>query len=332
MVERETVLPRGFGFLTFSDRCGMENAIREMHGREFDDCVILVNKAVPKPGDDSRDEYGGGNSSAPHGGYRGSEKSEHVDECFKCGRLGHRARDCPSIGGDRGGDPPFSSRSRYRDNEWHLGDRDRFASDKYPPARDPYGASGSDKSPNMNASDECTDSEKFVFLMHEFKELLALHVSTLSRSQTPRATSVHSASKSYWIVDSNVVDHMTDNKSILSDLTASKQSPIQIANGSTCSTKVELGTNKVIDTVYKDKGLYRMEGSPQRLAYLSTVSTKEVHCQLGHPSLPLLKKIRSEFQSISELVCKFCTQGKHVRAPHPADSRSDEFSARRHSN
>ncbi|KAL9258896.1 hypothetical protein AKJ16_DCAP00669 [Drosera capensis] len=48
-------------------------------------------------------------------------------------------------------------------------------------------------------------------------------------------------------------------------------------------------------SAYKDKCLYRMEGSPQRMAYLTTVSAKEVHCQLGHPSLPVLKKIRPEF-------------------------------------
>ncbi|KAL9264148.1 Glycine-rich RNA-binding protein RZ1C-like protein [Drosera capensis] len=168
MVERETGRPRGFGFLTFSDHRGMEDAIREMHGREFGDRVISVNKAVPKPGDDSRDDYGGGNFSAPRGGYRGSERSERVDECFKCGRLGHWARDCPSAGGGRGGGPPFSSRLRYEDNGGRFGDRDRyvddrydggrygerdlfdsrdkyagrdrFASDRYPPAGDRYGA------------------------------------------------------------------------------------------------------------------------------------------------------------------------------------------------
>jgi hypothetical protein len=68
----------------------------------------------------------------------------------------------------------------------------------------------------------------------------------------------------------------------------------------------ELGTNRLIGTAYKDKGLYCMESSPQRVAYLSTSSAKEVHYQLGHPSLQVLKKIRPEFHSISELVCESC--------------------------
>ena len=79
----------------------------------------------------------------------------------------------------------------------------------------------------------------------------------------------------------------------------------------------ELRTNRLIGTAYKDKGLYYMESSPQRVAYLSTSSTTEVHSQLGHPSLQVLKKIRPEFQSISELVCESCIQGKHIRASHP---------------
>jgi hypothetical protein len=73
----------------------------------------------------------------------------------------------------------------------------------------------------------------------------------------------------------------------------------------------------LIGTAYKDRGLYYMESSPQQATYLSTVSAKEVYSQLGHPSLRVLKKIRPEFQSVSELVCESCIQGKHARASHP---------------
>jgi hypothetical protein len=51
----------------------------------------------------------------------------------------------------------------------------------------------------------------------------------------------------------------------------------------------------LIDTAYKDKGLYCMKSSPQRVTYLSASSTKEVHYQLRHPFLQVLKKIRPEF-------------------------------------
>jgi hypothetical protein len=53
------------------------------------------------------------------------------------------------------------------------------------------------------------------------------------------------------------------------------------------------------------------------VTYLSTISDKEVHSQLGNPSLQVLKKIRPEFQSVSGLVCESCIQGKHARASHP---------------
>ncbi|KAL9253582.1 Glycine-rich RNA-binding protein 7-like protein [Drosera capensis] len=99
---------------------------------------------------------------------------------------------CREAGGGRGGDPPLSSRSRYRDNVSHFGDHDRFVSDRYPPAGDRYDVPRRDRSQNVNASDDRTDSEKLTFLMHEFKPLLASHVSTLSRPQTPRATSAYS--------------------------------------------------------------------------------------------------------------------------------------------
>ena len=73
-----------------------------------------------------------------------------------------------------------------------------------------------------------------------------------------------------------------------------------------------LDTNKVIGTAYEDRGLYRLETSPRRTALLSTASAQEVHCQLGHPSLQVLKKLRPEFQSVSELVCESCIQGKSI--------------------
>jgi hypothetical protein len=62
----------------------------------------------------------------------------------------------------------------------------------------------------------------------------------------------------------------------------------------------------LISTIYKDKGLYYMESSPLGVVYLSTCGAMEVHYQLGHPSLQVLKKIHLEFQYILELVCKSC--------------------------
>ncbi|KAL6977178.1 hypothetical protein U1Q18_025974 [Sarracenia purpurea var. burkii] len=136
MVERDTGRPRGFGFLTFADRRGMDEAIREMHGREFGDRAISVNKAEPKMGgEDPGHGYSRGYSSGGRGSYGGGERrSVGQDDCFKCGRPGHWARDCPSAGGGRGGGG-FSSRTRFAGppgrGDRFGGDRDRYIDDRY---------------------------------------------------------------------------------------------------------------------------------------------------------------------------------------------------------
>ncbi|XWS66224.1 hypothetical protein CRYUN_Cryun05aG0181300 [Craigia yunnanensis] len=182
MLERDTGRPRGFGFITFADRRSMDEAIREMHGREFGERIISVNKAQPKMGEDHDHGYRGAYSSSGRGGYAGGDRPVAQDECFKCGRFGHWARDCPSAGGGRGGSGGmFSSRSRYggaddrgdrfkerdryvddrydggrygdRDRfdnkDDRFGSRDRYVGDRYPPSGDRFGDryGGSDRFP-----------------------------------------------------------------------------------------------------------------------------------------------------------------------------------------
>ncbi|GAB4856606.1 hypothetical protein Ancab_014522 [Ancistrocladus abbreviatus] len=166
MSDRDTGRPRGFGFITFADRRAMEDAIRDMHGREMDGRVISVNRAEPKLGAEdpdyghSRDHISGGRDS-----FRGGRVADQSDECFKCGRSGHWARDCPSsIGsgkyssksafgrggfhGDRVGGDRYDDRfdgGRYGDRD-HLNSKERYGShytssrESYPPVSDRFGS------------------------------------------------------------------------------------------------------------------------------------------------------------------------------------------------
>ncbi|KAL1226393.1 Glycine-rich RNA-binding protein RZ1B [Cardamine amara subsp. amara] len=150
MVGKDTGRPRGFGFITFTDRRGADDAIKHMHGRQLGDRVISVNKAEPKAGGEDVDHFhkGGGYSSRGKGGDRGGE-----DECFKCGRVGHWARECPSTGGDRGRFRDhlsiFSRLGEFDGHKDRYGDRE-LERDRYmdgPRDRDGgrYGYRGGDK-------------------------------------------------------------------------------------------------------------------------------------------------------------------------------------------
>ena len=69
--------------------------------------------------------------------------------------------------------------------------------------------------------------------------------------------------------------------------------------------------------------LYHESGGPYILNHAVTgpisfsgVTTPfETHCRLGHPSLPLLKKLCPHFSSLSLLDCEFCQFSKHHRLP-----------------
>ncbi|OEL28278.1 Glycine-rich RNA-binding protein RZ1A [Dichanthelium oligosanthes] len=106
---------RGFGFVTFDEKKAMEDAIEGMNGLDLDGRSITVDKAQPQgPGRDrngdrdydrergsrydrGRDYGGGGGGRAPRGGGGGGG-----GDCFKCGKPGHFARECPSGDGGRG--------------------------------------------------------------------------------------------------------------------------------------------------------------------------------------------------------------------------------------
>ncbi|KAH7680698.1 heterogeneous nuclear ribonucleoprotein G protein [Dioscorea alata] len=102
VVDKFSGRSRGFGFITFVDEKAMEDAIEAMNGIDLDGRSITVDKAQPQGSGRDRDydrgrdrdrgrDYGGGRGSNSGGG-----------DCFKCGKPGHFARECPSGDGPRG--------------------------------------------------------------------------------------------------------------------------------------------------------------------------------------------------------------------------------------
>ncbi|KAJ1704566.1 hypothetical protein LUZ63_004345 [Rhynchospora breviuscula] len=133
---------RGFGFVTFDDKDAMEDAIEKMNGMDLDGRAITVDRAQPGGGGgggrdrdrdrdydrgDRRDRsgprgYGGGGGGRSGGGGGGGGGGD----CFKCGKPGHFARECPSGDGDRYG----SKDDRYGGGGGRYGP-DRNGGDRY---------------------------------------------------------------------------------------------------------------------------------------------------------------------------------------------------------
>ena len=73
----------------------------------------------------------------------------------------------------------------------------------------------------------------------------------------------------------------------------------------------DLSTKRIIDRGRESGGLYILETEvPKSVACSGVVTPLELHCRLGHPSLPLLKKLYSQFSSLSSLNCESCQYAK----------------------
>ena len=76
----------------------------------------------------------------------------------------------------------------------------------------------------------------------------------------------------------------------------------------------DLMTRQIIGRGREFEGLYILDHTIPRLVACSGVTTPfETHFQLGHPSLPLLKKSCPQFSSLSSLDCESCQFAKHNR-------------------
>ena len=71
-------------------------------------------------------------------------------------------------------------------------------------------------------------------------------------------------------------------------------------------------TKQIISRGHESKGLYILDPTvPRPLARFGVTTPFETHCGLGHPSLPLLKKLFPLFSSLSSLDCESCQFEKH---------------------
>ena len=74
-----------------------------------------------------------------------------------------------------------------------------------------------------------------------------------------------------------------------------------------CSIQ-DLSTKRIIGQGRDSGGLYILKTEvPKYVACSGVVTTFKLHCRLGHPSLPLLKKL---FSSLSSLSCELCQYAK----------------------
>ncbi len=66
VMDRDTGRPRGFAFVTMNDKEGMEAAIRELDGKEWNSRTLTVNEARPR---ENRPSFSGGGGGGGGGGY-----------------------------------------------------------------------------------------------------------------------------------------------------------------------------------------------------------------------------------------------------------------------
>ena len=72
-----------------------------------------------------------------------------------------------------------------------------------------------------------------------------------------------------------------------------------------------LSTKQIIGRGSESTSIYILETElPKSIACSGVVTPFELHCRLGHPSLPLLKKLYLQFSSLSSLNCESCQYAK----------------------
>ena len=87
----------------------------------------------------------------------------------------------------------------------------------------------------------------------------------------------------------------------------------------------DLSKKRIIGRGCESGGLYILDTElPKCVACFGTTTPFELHCRLGHPSLPLLKKLYPQFSSLSSLKCESCQYAKlhRVHLSHRVNKRA----------
>ncbi|KAK3015718.1 hypothetical protein RJ639_005918 [Escallonia herrerae] len=89
----------------------------------------------------------------------------------------------------------------------------------------------------------------------------------------------------------------------------------------------DLMTKQTIGRRHVSDGLYILDAwVPRSVACSGVVSPFEAHCQLSHPSLPMLKKLCPQFHDVSSVDCESCHFAEHHRSSlSPRVNKRAEF-------
>ncbi|RVW76474.1 Retrovirus-related Pol polyprotein from transposon TNT 1-94 [Vitis vinifera] len=174
----------------------------------------------------------------------------------------------------------------------------------------------------------------------QYQDALKASTPVSALAESGKTCLVSSSNK--WIIDSGATDHMTGNHKTFSTFRTHSAPPVTVADGSTYEIKgsgtvkptsfitlssvlnlPNLAFNLISDLMTKrtfgkghvSDGLYILdEWVPRPVACVSTASPVEAHCRLGHPSLPVLKKLCPQFDTLPSLDCESCHFAKHHRS------------------
>ncbi|RVW25707.1 Retrovirus-related Pol polyprotein from transposon RE1 [Vitis vinifera] len=179
---------------------------------------------------------------------------------------------------------------------------------------------------NVATSDTATfsdSSNKIVTMTAEefskysqYQDALKASTPVSALAESGKTCLVSSSNK--WIIDSGATDHMTGNHKTFSTFRTHSAPPVTVADGSTYEIKgsgTDLMTKRTFGKGHVSDGLYILdEWVPRPVACVSTASPVEAHCRLGHPSLPVLKKLCPQFDTLPSLDCESCHFAKHHRS------------------